>query len=149
MITKTTIAIAIFTVICFESCLKKNDVNRRIVEDHFKYMNQHNLAAIKSQYADSASLYSYVMPGNKRGPLGADEIFHFQFFQSPNEQYKVVDIIDSDTATVVQYDVRGYLSLSIMRSGYGFRNCSVFKIRNGKIIDEVDYTGRQANEMNH
>jgi hypothetical protein len=89
------------------------------------------------------------MAGYKRGPLGADEIYHFRFFQSPNEQYKILDIMDNDTATVVQYDVRGYVSLSIVRSGYDYHNCAIFKIRNGKIVSETDYTGKQSVEVNH
>ncbi len=139
----------ILAIVAFTACTRKSDINRLLVEDHFKNMNLHNIAAIKTQYADSASIYTYVMPGDKRGPLGADEVYHFLFFQSPNEQYRILDIMDNDTATIVQYDVRGYLSANIARSGYRYINCSVFKIKNGKIIEEVDYTGRQANGENH
>jgi len=146
---KTRIAIIVFAIISFAACTRKNEVNRKVIDDHFKYMNEHNLPAIKSQYADSAFLDSYIMPGYKRGPLGADEIYHFQFFQSPNEQYRVVDMIDNDTTTIVQYDVRGYLSTSIVRSGYSFRNCSIFKIRDGKIVSEITYTGKTPADVSH
>ena len=143
MTKKTGIAI-LSAIISFTACTKKNDVNRQLVEDHFKYMNRHNIDALKNQYADTAVLYSYVVPGQKRGPLGADEIYHFMFFATPNEQYRILDIMDNDTATVIQYDVRGFLSLNNLRSGYGYRGCMILKIKDGKIINEVNYSGANS-----
>lgn len=150
MTIKNNLAIIALAVMAFTACTQKKDNNnRKVIDDHFKFMNQHNIAALKAQYTDSAFLSSYVMPGYKRGPLGADEIYHFQFYQSPSEQYKIVDIMNNDSATIVQYDVMGYASLSVIRSGYSFRNCSIFKIKNGKITSEITYTGKSTTEVNH
>lgn len=150
MTIKNNLAILAFAVMAFTSCTQKNDDNnRKVIDDHFKFMNQHNIAAMKAQYADSAFLSSYIMPGYKRGPLGADEIYHFQFYQSPSEQYRVVDVMSNDSATIVQYDVMGYAALNVIRSGYSFRNCTIFRIKSGKITSEITYTGKPVAEVNH
>jgi hypothetical protein len=137
--------VILLAILSFTSCNKKSDVNRKLIEDHFKYMNLHNLPAIKSQYADSASIQTYITPGEKIGRPGAEEVYHFLFFQFPNAQYRILDIMDNDTAAIVQYDVRGFVSVTMLKSGYGFRNCSIFRIKDGKIISEADYTGKQIN----
>jgi hypothetical protein len=133
----------------FTACIKKDDTGRKVIDDHFKYMNQHNTDAIRTQYADSALVISYIMPGYKHGPLGADEIYHYMFFISPDEQYRVDDIMTNDSATIVQYDVMGYRSMTNLKSGYSFRNCTIFKIKGGKITSEITYSGRTPDNPGH
>jgi hypothetical protein len=136
MTIKINIAIFVFAAMSFTACIKKDDTGRKVIDDHFKY-------------ADSALVISYIMPGYKHGPLGADEIYHYMFFISPDEQYRVDDIMTNDSATIVQYDVMGYRSMTNLKSGYSFRNCTIFKIKGGKITSEITYSGRTPDNPGH
>ena len=147
---RSTLAIIFSACVLFFSCnKKKDDTAQKVIDDHFKFMNQHNVDAIRGQYADSALIISYVMPGYKHGPLGADEIYQFMFFISPSEQYRIDEVMDMDSIIIVQYDVMGYKALNNFKSGYSYRDCAIFKVKDGKIAGEKTYSNRIATDGEH
>lgn len=133
-------------IFLFAACKQNADTDtaatKKLITDHFNYINTHNLHALRTQYDDRAVISSPVMEGYQNGPLGADEIFHFTFFKEPKTQYVVNTVSATDSSAVVQYEVRG-IKRNDPNAYFIYTGCSIFKIKNGKITSELIYNNPQ------
>jgi hypothetical protein len=132
--------IGLTVIALFTGCMHKSDDQEQLINDHFKYLNTHNLAALRNQYTENADIAGTDLPGVKHGPVGADEEFHYTFLVSPLEQYLVKNIIHADSATIVEYEVRGMKPNMGPRGYYIYKGCTIFKIKDGKITSDITYT---------
>ncbi|MBK0379186.1 nuclear transport factor 2-like protein [Mucilaginibacter segetis] len=119
--------------------MSKKEQSEVLIAEHFKLLNDHNLKALTQQYATTASISSSEWNGIAIGPAGADQIFHLEFYKSPDAKYLVDNIINNDSTLVVQYDVVGLRDINNGNTRYDLRKCSVFKIDSNLIVNEATY----------
>ncbi|MFD0794480.1 nuclear transport factor 2 family protein [Mucilaginibacter litoreus] len=142
-------ASAALGLIVFTSChnpsekpadTSRGDQSRQVIEEHFKYLNTHDLKGIVAQYADSAKITTADRDGESYGRQGADQMFHQMFYVSPDARYLVDDMIVTDSLVVVEYDATGLRTKANDPVRIDLRYCSIFTIKDGKIIREATYT---------
>jgi len=134
--------VAFCLLLFFAACSQpaaRIDTTKALILDHFKYLNAHNLPALRAQYADSAFISSPVAPSDYPGPRGAEMVFHYTFLLSANIEYQVRSILTTDSSAVVQYDVRGNKVRDMPAIFFTYKACSIFRIRNAKIDTEIMY----------
>ena len=123
----------------------------KLIDDHFAALIKHDVKAIASGYADDAQVYSPNWEGAKTGTAGISEVYSRYFASSPDLTYKVTNIMDAGDNIVVEYTSGGTLSNpegntpSYMKDKkYTLNYCTIFTIKNGKIIKESDYFDQVA-----
>lgn len=116
------------------------ELSKQIIDEHFRYLNDHDLKSLVEQYADKAKITTTDWDGEAFGPRGADQLFHQLFYVSPDAKYLVDDMINTDSTVVVEYDVVGLKEKAGSPIRYDIRNCSVFKLKDNKIIAESTYS---------
>ncbi|PAW94486.1 hypothetical protein CKK33_13700 [Mucilaginibacter sp. MD40] len=116
---------------------------RQLIDEHFRYLNDHDLKAIVSQYADKSKITTTDWDGESYGPQGADQMFHQLFYTSPDAKYLVDNIINNDSTVVVEYDIVGLRDKPGSQLRHDQRNCSIFRIKNNKIISEATYSNQR------
>jgi hypothetical protein len=120
--------------------ISQTDASKQLIDEHFRYLNDHDLKSLIGQYADKAKIITTDWDGESFGPQGADQIFHQLFYVSPDAKYLVDNIINTDSTVVVEYDVVGLKEKAGSPVRYDIRNCSVFKIKKNKITAEATYS---------
>jgi hypothetical protein len=120
--------------------INQTEVYKQVIDEHFRYLNDHDLKSLIGQYADKAKITTTDWDGESFGPQGADQIFHQLFYVSPDAKYLVDNVINTDSTVVVEYDVVGLKEKTGSPVRYDIRNCSVFKIKNNKIATEATYS---------
>ncbi|TWR31581.1 nuclear transport factor 2 family protein [Mucilaginibacter pallidiroseus] len=113
--------------------------NAKLIKEHFQLLNEHELKPLIAQYDTKAVIVTSDYPGELHGQPGADQVFHQTFYVSPDAKYLVGNTIINDTVAVVEYDVIGLREGHDSPIRYDVRNCSVFKIKDNKIISEATY----------
>jgi hypothetical protein len=111
---------------------------KALVDEHFKLLNEHELKSITAQYAPKATISSSDWKGIATGPSGADQIFHLEFYISPDARYLVDRTTIKDSTVVVEYDVIG-LKNKANGVRYDLRKCSIFKTDGQQITSEATY----------
>ena len=119
--------------------VSQKEISKQIVEEHFRYLNNHDLKSLVAQYGDKAKITTVDWDGEAIGPQGADQIYHQVFYISPDARYLVDNVINGDSIVVVEYDIIGLKEKAGSTIRYDMRNCSVFKIKNDKITAESTY----------
>lgn len=114
--------------------------SKQLIDEHFRYLNDHDLKSLIGQYADKAKITTNDWDGESYGPPGADQIFHQLFYVSPDAKYLVDNMINTDSTVVVEYDVVGLKEKVNSPIRYDLHNCSIFKIKNNKIVAEATYS---------
>lgn len=114
--------------------------SKQLIDEHFRYLNDHDLKSLVVQYADKAKITTSDWDGESYGPAGADQIFHQLFYVSPDAKYLVGEVINNDSTVVVEYDVVGLKDKANSPIRYDLHNCSIFKIKNNKISAEATYS---------
>jgi ketosteroid isomerase-like protein len=114
--------------------------SRQLVDEHFRYLNDHDLKSIVAQYADKARITTTGFDGESFGPRGADQVFHQLFYISPDAKYLVDKVINTDSTIVVEYDVVGLRDKAGNPIRYDQRSCSIFRIKDNKIASESTYS---------
>jgi len=121
------------------------------INEHFKALIGHDVAAIAAGYAADAEIYSPNWEGAKKGREGATEVYARYFKSTPDIAYKVTRVISAGNDVVVEYTSTG--TLSDPESGtpaymkgkkYTVSYCAVFTLKNGKIVREADYFDQVA-----
>lgn len=116
-----------------------------LIQEHFRLLNDHDLKGIVGQYAKKANITTSDWKGMATGPEGADQIFHLEFFLSPDAKYLVDKTINTDSTVVVEYDVIGLKDKANGGVRYDVRKCSVFRIDTlNKISSEATYVNAMA-----
>jgi len=116
-----------------------------LIQQHFRYMNDHDLKSLVSQYSKKANITSSEWKGMATGQTGADEIFHLEFYVSPDAKYLVDKTINNDSTVVVEYDVIGLKDKNNGGVRYDVRRCSIFRIDDkNQIGSEATYTNAMA-----
>jgi len=111
---------------------------KALIDEHFKLINEHELKSITSQYAPKATISSSDWKGIATGPSGADQIFHLEFYVSPDAKYLVDRTTIKDSTVIVEYDVIG-LKDKTNSVRYDLRKCSIFKTDGKLITSESTY----------
>ncbi|OOQ60317.1 nuclear transport factor 2 family protein [Mucilaginibacter pedocola] len=120
--------------------IDKKAQSEALIQQHFQLLNDHDLKGLVSQYAPKAPITSSDWKGTTNGPEGADQIFHLEFFVSPDAKYLVDKVINTDSTVVVEYDVIGLRDKANGGVRYDLRKCSVFRIDSlNKIAAESTY----------
>ena len=114
--------------------------SKQLIDEHFRYLNDHDLKSLVAQYADKAKITTSDWDGESYGQQGADQIFHEIFYVSPDAKYLVDNIINNDSTLVVEYDIVGLKEKANSPIRYDLHNCSIFKIKNNKITAEATYS---------
>lgn len=116
-----------------------------LIQEHFRYLNDHDLKSLVSQYGPKANITSSDWKGTANGPAGADEIFHLEFYVSPDAKYLVDRTINTDSTVVVEYDVIGLKDKDNGNVRYDVRKASIFRIDdNNQISSEATYVNKMA-----
>jgi ketosteroid isomerase-like protein len=114
--------------------------SKQLIDEHFRYLNDHDLKSLVAQYADKAKITTSDWDGESYGPQGADQIFHQLFYVSPDAKYLVGNVINIDSTVVVEYDVVGLKEKAGSPIRYDLHNCSIFRIKDNKIAAEATYS---------
>jgi D-serine dehydratase len=123
----------------------KKAQSEALVQQHFRYLNDHDLKSLVSQYGPKANITSSDWKGMATGPSGADEIFHLEFYVSPDARYLVDKVINTDSTVVVEYDVIGLRAKANGGVRYDVRKCSIFRIDDkNQISSEATYANNMA-----
>jgi hypothetical protein len=123
----------------------KKAQSETLIQEHFRYLNDHDLKAIVGQYAPKANITSSDWKGMATGPTGADQIFHLEFFVSPDAKYLVDKVINTDSTVVVEYDVIGLRDKANGGVRYDLRKCSIFRVNDkNQIGSEATYANTMA-----
>ncbi|TSD67097.1 hypothetical protein FFF34_006805 [Inquilinus sp. KBS0705] len=139
--------IILFIVLFCAACQSKKadttttDIATRsqaLITEHFKLMNEHELKSLSAQYAPKARISTAEWKGVTTGPSGADQIFHLEFYVSPDAKYLVDNMIVKDSTVIVEYDVIG---LKDKANGVRFdlRKAGIFKTDGTLILSEATY----------
>ncbi|MFA6247917.1 MAG: nuclear transport factor 2 family protein [Mucilaginibacter sp.] len=120
--------------------VSQTEQSKQLIDEHFRYLNDHDLKSLIGQYADKAKITTSDWDGESYGPPGADQIFHQLFYVSSDAKYLVDNMINNDSTVVVEYDVVGLKEKANSPIRYDLHNCSIFKIKNNKIIAEATYS---------
>lgn len=138
------IALAIAIAACSNKPENKEgnqtEISKQVIDEHFRYLNDHDLKSLVAQYDDKAKITTTEWDGESTGSKGADEIFHQVFYISPDAKYLVDNIINTDSTVVVEYDVVGLKEKAGSPVRYDVRNASIFKIKGNKIVGESTYS---------
>lgn len=135
-------------LVCVQSIYAQSS---NLIDEHFKALEAHDIKAIAKGYADDAQAYSPNWEGAKTGSAGITEVYTRYFSSTPDLAYKVTNVINASENIVVEYTVTG--TLSNPESGtpdymkgkkYTLNYCSIFTIKNDKIIKETDYFDQVA-----
>lgn len=112
----------------------------QVMNEHFQFLNAHDLKGLSTQYDTKAKITTSDFYGVAFGPQGADQIFHELFYISPDAKYLVDNTIVNDSTAIVEYDVVGLRESHDSPIRYDLRNCSIFKIKNNRIVSEATYS---------
>lgn len=123
----------------------------KLIDAHFEALMSHDVKAIAAGYDDSAKVYSPNWEGAKTGPTGVTEVYARYFTSTPDLSYNVTKIINAGENVVVEYTSSGTLSnpegntpAYMKDKKYALNYCSVFTIKNNKIVKESDYFDQVA-----
>lgn len=123
----------------------KKQQSETLIQEHFRYLNDHDLKAIVAQYSPKAAISAADHQGTAMGTTGADAVYHLEFYESPDAKYLVDKIVNADSTVIVEYDVVGLRDKAHGNIRYDVRKCSVFRIDSlNKISSENTYVNRAA-----
>lgn len=75
---------------------------KKIINEHFQLLNEHNLKGLVAQYENKARITTSDWDGVSFGPQGADQLFHQLFYVSADAKYLVDNMIANDSTVVVE-----------------------------------------------
>lgn len=122
-----------------------------LVRAHFDLLNRHDLDGLAAQYAPDAVLRSMSWEGDHHGPAEARTAYERYFTASPDLRYRITNLVVAPGVVTVEYTSVGTMQKpeagepSYMDGkAYTLRNCTVFTVKNGKIIAESTYFDQVA-----
>jgi len=122
-----------------------------LIGEHFKLLNSHDIKGLANEYAIDAMIYSPNWEGPKIGPSGVSEVYSRYYKTTPDLDYTVTNTIKSGDSIIVQYSWGGTMAKpengepSYMEGKkYLLQCCTIFVIKNNKIIKETNYFDQVA-----
>jgi len=122
-----------------------------LISEHFKLLNSHDIKGLADEYAADAMIYSPNWEGAKIGPAGITEIYSRYYKTTPDLAYTVTEVIKSDNNIIVQFRWGGTMAKPekgepeyMAGKKYMLQCCTVFVIKNNKIIKETNYFDQVA-----
>lgn len=141
------ITLVLFTIcIGCERKTQNNDTNELIIE-HFRLLNIHNLKDLAKQYSNDAMIRTPQSMAMGIGLVNLMRDYELDINYCKNIQFKIECIIASDSSIAVEYKIMGIpkkiappLITNFYPNGIDQSDCSIFRIKNKKIISETIYT---------
>ncbi|MGA9119719.1 MAG: nuclear transport factor 2 family protein [Bacteroidota bacterium] len=138
--------VAVLLVASFVSGCRKEDANNKIVEGRFSAMNNHDVAALASFYADSVRGESTGWSTIFVGAPAVCQAYGRYFKSSPDLTYHITRVLDAGRSVVVEFTSEGTILNNeqgvpeYMRGKhYILKNCTILDIEQGKIVRESTY----------
>ena len=123
-------------VLC--SCKNTIDPTKKLIEDHFKFLNQHNPTELAKQYTRACSMNTPTTQGFIIQQKGIYNEYLKSFQESPDSKYEILSIAKNDSTIFVEYTVSGtHTYNNIKNIDYIRLNCSIFEIEGNKIRREI------------
>jgi steroid delta-isomerase-like uncharacterized protein len=136
----------IISAISFCQCASPTTNPVQVVNSHFRFLNSHNIDSIASQYTSDATLFSVNFDTVYIGGTGIKSAYTRYFKGTPDLHYTITHIFSNDTSVTVEYESTGTMQNlepsvpDFMRGKkYTLKNCTVFTIKDGKIIRDASY----------
>jgi steroid delta-isomerase-like uncharacterized protein len=140
-----------FTILIFIAFGSAYGQSSKLIDEHFKALSSHDVKAIAAGYSEDAQVYSPNWEGVKTGPVGVTEVYSRYFSSTPDLFYKVTNTILAGDNVIVEYTSGGTLSnpegetpTYMKGKKYTLNYCTIFTVKNGKIIKETDYFDQVA-----
>jgi steroid delta-isomerase-like uncharacterized protein len=122
-----------------------------IVRAWLDALDRHDTLALAALYADSAKIFSPNWEGAETGPPGIRKVYRRYFTSTPDLQHRIIHLIVTDSALVIEYFQRGTLQnpeggtpAYMQGKKYELQCCTRMDIRNGKIQRQVSYFDQVA-----
>ena len=122
-----------------------------LISEHFKLLNNHDVKGLANEYAVDAMIYSPNWEGPKIGPSGITEVYTRYYKTTPDLVYTITSTIRSGDNIIVQYSWGGTMAKPengepayMEGKKYLLQCCTIFVIKNNKIIKETNYFDQVA-----
>lgn len=117
-----------------------------VIEKRFQCMNRHDLPAMENLYDASSIGYSVGWPDTAVGVKAIIEKYKRYFISTPDLYYQIIHTYTTTAGIVVEYTSGGTLTKNEtgvpaewLGKKYTLRNCTIFQVKNDKIIMESSY----------
>jgi len=121
--------------------------NKQIIEDHFNALNRHNVKLLVKNYDPDVEVTSSGWAGIHNGTREMMFDYARYFHETPDLKYDIANAYFSgDSIVTVEYTTSGTVTntekntpLAIIGKKYILNNCTIFTIRNSRIVKEATY----------
>jgi hypothetical protein len=132
---------------------KTNGEAQKLIIEHFKLLNNQNLKSLKKQYSNDAIILSPKSPYLSIGVDGLMREYELYFTYCSNTLFKIQRIIATDSTVAIEYKIIGQSKklkppflTNFYPNGIELNNCNVFKIKDGKIVNETIYSNNVSHD---
>jgi len=140
-----------FVVLCLVGAQRISAQSSRIIDEHFKALNSHDIKAIAAGYGSDAQVFSPNWEGAKAGPDSIADAYRRYFKTSPDLAYTVANTIAAGNSVIVEYSWTGTMSDPeqgepdyMKGKKYTLTACAIFVLKDNKIVKETDYFDQVA-----
>ncbi len=148
---KKTFIILSFAVLCLFGTQRIFAQSSRVIDEHFKALNSHDIKAIAAGYSSDAQVFSPNWEGAKAVPDSIADVYRRYFKTSPDLAYTIANTISAGNNIIVEYSWTGTMSdleqgePEYMRGKkYTLTACAIFILKDNKIVKETDYFDQVA-----
>lgn len=121
--------------------------NKKIIEHHFNALNRHNIKMLIEDYDPQVRVTSSGWDGIHIGTREMMFDYGRYFHETPDLKYDIENVYFSgDSIVTVEYTTSGTVTnvdkstpLSIVGKKYVLNNCTIFTIRDGRVVKENTY----------
>jgi steroid delta-isomerase-like uncharacterized protein len=139
------------TAIIASSFTEKSDTVKQIVEHHFEALNKHDLNMLSAEYSSDVQFYSISWEGMKTGTDEVKTAYSRYWKTSPDLVYKITNVIYGDASATIEYETTGTMTnleggspVYMQGKKYTLKNCTIIKVKNGKIVYDSTYFDQVA-----
>jgi len=138
------IVVYLTLLILFVGC-KKTFNSQTLIEEHFKLLNQHNAKELVKQYNAKCFMNPVSAHGMANTHRWVLKAFTDLFQLSPDVKYEIISIAKNDSTVFVEYNISSTHDYKNFKNVfYRYRNCSVFKIKNERISEEITFSDKDV-----
>ena len=121
--------------------------NKKIIEHHFNALNRHNIKMLIDDYDPRVKVTSSAWEGMHIGTREMMFDYGRYFHETPDLKYDIENVYFSgDSIVTVEYTTSGTVTnvdkstpLSIVGKKYVLNNCTIFTIRDDRVVKENTY----------
>jgi hypothetical protein len=131
------------------SCESRISNSEKLVIEHFKLLNSHDLKNLAKQYSNKVTILSPGSPYLNICVYGLMRDYELYFTYCDATQFKIENIVATDSIVAVEYKIIGLpkkigpaLTTNFYPNGIELNNCSIFHIKDNKIISETIYSNK-------